>query len=258
MSETRDHRPESSAKRPKQESTQDTQPGGGGKGGRGKGRGKGSRRDRDSRTAQSGEGTSASASSGGVRELVELERRACIRLLQAQRESQQESNFVIEIPATMQALRKELQQVSAQWKLQRPATGVHPLGKLHDLHWSLLRARWQEHMDSEVDSSQPQQSVILAKTGQFLRSTFLAQSKHEHDTILLHFHPLGRRDRPPLENTWFWTLAFTPHSSQGRQVHETLCEHLRLEEFYHFVQVRRDRGTMDGLERQLRSFEITT
>lgn len=259
MSENRETRPESNAKRAKQEHSQDASQGGRGRGkgtGKGKGKGKGKARDRDSAEEQHQD--RSSAASGGVRELVELERRACIRLLQTHRESQQESNFILEIPASMQVLRRELQQVSENWKIQRPPTGSHPLGKLHDLHWFLICSRWQEHMESEVETSMRQQSEALATTTQFLRSTFIANSANEHDSVLLHCHPLGRRDRPPLENTWFWSLAFTQHSSQGRDVHETLCEQLRLDKLYLFVQLRKDRGTMDGLERQLRSFEITS
>jgi hypothetical protein len=195
-------------------------------------------------------------SHGSVTDLVELTRRASIRLLQQQRETQQELNYILEIPADRTDLRMELQTLSEKWKGTRPSKGSHPSGNLHELHWYTVCNHWTAHL-GELEAVTPEQKQPIDFTKKFLQNTFIANGEFEHSSILRFFHPLGKRDRPPLQGTWFWTLAFRiSHSSQAREVAEDLEIYIKNGRLNGWLLLRKDRGTMDGLERQLRNFVV--
>jgi hypothetical protein len=87
-------------------------------------------------TNQKGKGKSKGYTiphNGELQDLVEFTRRSCIRTMEQQRQTQREQNFVMEIPTDNHEIRDNMLSLIDNYKNERPATGPHPLGNLHDI-----------------------------------------------------------------------------------------------------------------------------
>ena len=72
---------------------------------------------------------------------------------------------------------------------------------------------------------------------------------------VIRFNPLGKRGRPPPEGTWFWALRFDTMSLRGREMAEDTRNDVA-ELTFHNAVLRMDRGSLSGLEKQLRELTL--
>ena len=185
-----------------------------------------------------------------LRPIIELQRRACIRLLQQQRENARETQLIIEMPDTATELRQQLATTYQQWKTTKPATGRHPKGEMHHVLWRCFINSCQTHISTTYEAHSTEQKTNIKKLDKLMDDSFSITN----GCNVVVFHPLGRRDKQPI-GTWFWSLKFNQGLSNGRTCHE---EWLAATFFHPFnISVLPDSGTIDTAERELMEFNLS-
>jgi hypothetical protein len=187
---------------------------------------------------------------------VELTRRAALRLLQQSREQHQAELFVVEFPVACKQTRESLVRLANGWKQERPQSGPHPKGSLHVIQWKYIVNTWGQELSSNaeaelVTSEQKETHVRLLK--------FLSSQFETPNGLVNRFSPLGRKDRPPQDGPWLFSLGFNLTLQAAREQHERLRDLVAMGSGTLHVQgasIRHDRGSPDALERELRALRI--
>lgn len=193
-----------------------------------------------------------------VQELVELERRAIVRVMQRQREDQAHVAFIVELDEALVELRGSLEDAANTWKSARPSRGPHPDGELHHVQLHILRTFVRDYYNTMELATQEDHRWMETLRG-FYNALNPEESKRDWDTCTRKFHPLGQRNRQP-RGPWYWLLEFDHATKRGREAHEWVHDllatmqnrELRVEG----VTLRKERGTMDALERALRDSRL--
>lgn len=188
--------------------------------------------------------------------VLEDHRKLLSRVAADRRVEAQASNYVLEIPESDVELRTLLQNAADRWKQQRPSKGPHADGALHHVLWTVLCNKLATDLEQAECVTSEQKEAILSQR-KILECTFVHSSKREAigPTVVQEFHSLGRRPRPPESGPWLWILKFSHSTSQGREVHETFLERMPKMQLVG-VLVRKDRGTMDDLERRIQNVRL--
>ena len=101
-------------------------------------------------------------------------------------------------------------------------------------------------------------TVLAARRSEGQTAELIREFLADKGTSVNRFHPLGKRGRPPPQSGgWLWVPRFDALSRRGRELAELLRNNVPsfdLEGCY----IRVDRGTMGGLERQLRDLQLGT
>lgn len=194
-----------------------------------------------------------------LQEMVELERKALIRVLQKQREDQQHVAFIFELDTALVDLRDSLEFASQTWKESRPSRGPHPDGELCHIHLHMVRKHIRAYYNTMPNDTD--EDARWAETLKGLYNSFNKEdAPREWSTCARKFHPLGQRNKQP-QGTWIWLLELDQTTNRGRAAHEwihdllsTLPDH---ELHADGLVLRRERGTVDPLERALRNARIS-
>ena len=186
-----------------------------------------------------------------LRPIIELQRRACIRLLQQQRETARETQLIIEIPDTATELRQQLAATYQQWKTTKPANGRHPKGEMHHVLWRCFINSCQTHISTTYEAHTTEQKIEIKKLDKLMDDSFSITNGYN----VVVFHPLGRRDKQPI-GTWYWSLKFNQGLANGRTCHEDWLAATYFRPFN--IAIRPDRGSIDSIERELRDFNLSS
>ena len=184
-------------------------------------------------------------------ELVEVLRRATIRLLQTSRETTRHTKLIIEIPIEAAEPRAKLLRAMQRWKDTRPERRTHPYGEFSQVIWFVFAELAREELQT-YETVSPEQNHNTKLLGNWFADTFIKDEKH--NSVVRNFGPIGRRDQQP-EGTWLRLLQFNDTTSQGRMVHGNATNILSL---FNFVggKLRPDRGPVDSLEYRLRNTNL--
>ena len=178
-----------------------------------------------------------------LQEVVRVQGTLLLQVAAEQRQVAREQRFILELPNTMSEARDRLHQAQQDWNAERPSQGQHPLGALHILLWNVLLLYLEACAKERTTTTRAKELVqqLVADGG----------------TSISRFNPLGRRGKPPPEGTWLWALRFDNMSFKGRELAEATRKHME-ELTFHGMVLRMDRGTLSGLERQLRDLTLGT
>lgn len=220
--------------------------------GRGRGRGKGGGRGRKGggKPSSSSKGTGKGAATT-VEEALEQHRQMLVRLAADKREEARFKAWVWEIPTGegnpgATAVRDALEQGAKDWQATRPDRGKHPAGEKFEILWALFADAMSALVRQTESTDQQRQAKAQLD---WFKSTFRGEKGQQ--TSIRQFHPLGRRDRQPA-GPWYWSFRIDDTFSQGRDANEDLFK-FKEDEWPSGVLLRRDRGTMDQLERALQT-----
>ena len=193
---------------------------------------------------------------GDVWSVLEDHRKMLSRVAADRRIMAQSSNFILEVPESDSELRGLLQNAADKWKQQRPSKGPHPDGAIHHVLWTVFCNKLANDL-GQSECVTAEQKAAIESQRKLLEGTFVHSSKREAigPTVVQEFHSLGRKPRPPENGPWLWILKFSGSTSQGRDLHESFLERMPQFQLVGIV-VRKDRGTMDELERRIQNVRL--
>ena len=199
---------------------------------------------------------------GELQDLVEFTRRSCIRTMELQRQTQREQNFVMEIPNDNQEIREGMLSLIDNYKNERPTSGPHPLGNLHDILWFYISEKWTQFLETQDTSDfDPETTRYQKRTQTFINNSFKETGRR--GTILNHFRIMGPRNKAPPQGNWYYSIKISNTTQQARNQHELLQELIDDSQTEHKLHtgfgpsIRNDYGSMDTLERTLRDFKLS-
>ena len=188
-------------------------------------------------------GTGSEAHNEGLRDIVRLQGALLLQLSAENRQVAREEQFIVGMPLSSK-YRELMVATQQRWNENIPEVGKHPMGALHQAQWM---AFWQ--YSSKVLAPHRNEG----NTAELIRAFV-----EDRGTSINRFHALGKRGRPPpTTGDWLWVLRFDALSQHGRELAELLRHNMAsfdLEDCY----IRMDRGTMGGIERQLRDMQLGT
>jgi hypothetical protein len=182
--------------------------------------------------------------------------------MEQQRQIQREQNFVMEIPNDNDEIRDNMLSLIDNYKNERPTSGPHPLGNLHDILWFYLSEKWTQFLEAQDTSEfDPETTRFQKRIKSFINNTFCETGRK--GSIFSHFRIMGPKNKTPPQGTWYYSLKISNTTQQGRNQHELLQELIDDSETEQKLYtgfgpiIRNDYGTMDALERTLREFTLS-
>ena len=127
-------------------------------------------------------------------ELVEVLRRATIRLLQTSRETTRHTKLIIEIPIEATEPRAKLLRAMQRWKDSRPERGTHPDGEFSQVIWFVFAELAREELQG-YETASAEQNHNAKLLGNWFVDTCVKDE--QHDSVVRNFGPIGRRDQQP-------------------------------------------------------------
>ena len=152
-------------------------------------------------------------------------------------------NLIVAVPSDNTVVRTALHEARLGWVASIPAQGAHPAGALAPILWATL-CRLARAACTEAQPRDQDDVDFFGKLE--------AQAR-----LVAAFTALGGRAaaQGPPEGTWLWSLCFTPHRQEGRELRETVENELTLFNCIN-VEVRADTAPMPQVERQLRALVL--
>lgn len=183
---------------------------------------------------------------------VELHRKMLVRLAAAKREDDKYKQFIVEVPDSHSwpELRNILARAPTFWREQKPLTGAHPCGAMHEFLFRQFTNWIIKDITANAETATAEQRDELKDA--IYPWTFFDRKRPANGTgattIVTKFVPLGRRDQVPETGVWRWILALDLQTTHGRDLHEQLKEDPLS---YNGLYIRPDRAPIDGLEKAL-------
>ena len=217
-----------------------------GKGGRGKGGGggKGYRGQKGGHTTADG--------------IIQTHAKALLQLDLAHRQKEKEVQWVLILPQG-NALAEDLDTASTQWKKNRPSSGPHPSGAIHEHLWRIFTGAVLEQIKNVAVEKR---SKALKNLEQLLENSRVSDQAHRPSgktTFIDIFRPV--QAKRPADANWIWVLKPNMALNDGRDMQGNLSYwNEEFSKLLHPLALKRDRmpqsGVFRAVEAQLKAMSI--